>query len=129
MSIADITKLRALMASSCDDDSAFTAAGAGPRRVGDVTPSLPCGPLAAGDMARFRGASTPTRFPQRAGRLPGRHRCPRRSGSPREPSARSRRMPRESSDAQENLPNEIPRQVAFGELQSEVPGMPDEQAG
>ena len=35
-------------------------------------------------------------------------------------------MPRESLDALENLPKETPRQVAFGELQVEVPGMPNE---
>jgi hypothetical protein len=79
-------------------------------------------------MARFRGASTPISLPPSAGRLPWRHRCRRRSGSPPEPSARSRRMPRESSDALENLPKATPRQVAFGKLQSEVPGMPDEAA-
>src|SRR5260370_2843611 len=42
--------------------------------------------------------------------------------------ARSRRMPRESLDALENLTKEASRQVALGELQSEVPGMPDEAA-
>jgi hypothetical protein len=31
-------------------------------------------------------------------------------------------MPPEPLDALENLPKEAPRQVAFGELQSEVPG-------
>src|SRR5437016_5257064 len=35
-------------------------------------------------------------------------------------------VPRESLDALENLPKEAPRQVAFGELQGEVPGMSDE---
>ena len=40
--------------------------------------------------------------------------------------ARSRRMPRESLDALENLTKEASRQVALGELQGEVPGMPDE---
>src|SRR5262245_65044855 len=35
-------------------------------------------------------------------------------------------MPRESLDAPENLPEELARQVAFGELQGEVSGMPDE---
>ena len=35
-------------------------------------------------------------------------------------------MPRESLDAPENLPKEAPRQVAFGDLQGEVPGMSDE---
>jgi hypothetical protein len=33
---------------------------------------------------------------------------------------------RELLDAPENLPKEASRQVAFGELQGEVPGMPDE---
>jgi len=35
-------------------------------------------------------------------------------------------VPREPLDALENLPQEAPRQVTFGELQGEVPGMPDE---
>jgi hypothetical protein len=35
-------------------------------------------------------------------------------------------MPRESLDTLENLPKEAPGQVTFGELQSEVSGMPDE---
>ncbi len=35
-------------------------------------------------------------------------------------------MPRVPLDALENLPKEAPRQVAFGELQGEVPGVPDE---
>jgi hypothetical protein len=42
------------------------------------------------------------------------------------PAAFSRRMPREPLDALENLPKEASRQVAFGELRGEVPGMPDE---
>ena len=42
--------------------------------------------------------------------------------------SRSRRVPREPLDALENLPKEAPRQVAFGELQGEVPGMPDQGA-
>ena len=37
-------------------------------------------------------------------------------------------MPRESLDALDDLPKEAPRQVAFDELQGEVPGMPDEVA-
>jgi hypothetical protein len=35
-------------------------------------------------------------------------------------------MPRESLDAPENLPKQAPCQVAFGQLQDEVPGMSDE---
>jgi hypothetical protein len=35
-------------------------------------------------------------------------------------------VPGESLDAPENLPKEGPRQVAFGHLQDEVPGMPNE---
>ena len=35
-------------------------------------------------------------------------------------------MPRESFDAPENLPQEIPCQGAFGQLEDEVPGMPEE---
>jgi len=35
-------------------------------------------------------------------------------------------VPREPLDALENLPKEAPRQVAFGELQGEAPGMSDE---
>ncbi len=35
-------------------------------------------------------------------------------------------MPRESLDAPEYLPTEAPRQVAFGQLEDEVPRMPDE---
>jgi hypothetical protein len=35
-------------------------------------------------------------------------------------------VPRESLDAPENLPKEAPRQVAFSELQAEIPGMSDE---
>jgi hypothetical protein len=42
--------------------------------------------------------------------------------------SRSRRVPREPLDPLENLPKEAPRQVAFGELQGEVPGMPDQGA-
>jgi hypothetical protein len=34
-------------------------------------------------------------------------------------------MPGESLDAPENLPKERQRQVAFGHLQDEVPGMPN----
>jgi len=45
--------------------------------------------------------------------------CPRRSGSPSEPSARSRRMPPESRDAPEDLPKERRCQVAFGELDTQ----------
>jgi hypothetical protein len=40
--------------------------------------------------------------------------------------SRSRGVPGESLDAPENLPKEGPRQVAFGHLQDEVPGMPNE---
>jgi len=36
------------------------------------------------------------------------------------------RVPRAPLDALENLPNEAPRQVAFGELQGEVSRMPDQ---
>ncbi len=43
-----------------------------------------------------------------------------------ERSAPARRVPCESLDASENLPKEGPRQVAFGQLQEEVPGMPNE---
>ena len=39
--------------------------------------------------------------------------------------AGSGRGPRESLDAPENLPKERRRQVAFGKLQDEVPGMSD----
>jgi len=35
-------------------------------------------------------------------------------------------VPREPLDALENLSKEAPRQVAFGELQGEVPRMPDQ---
>jgi hypothetical protein len=35
-------------------------------------------------------------------------------------------VPRESLDAPKNLPKEGSRQVALGEVQDEVPGMPDE---
>jgi len=35
-------------------------------------------------------------------------------------------MPRESLDARNDLPKEPLRQVAFGQLQDVVPGMPDE---
>jgi hypothetical protein len=35
-------------------------------------------------------------------------------------------VPCEPLDAAENLPKEGSRQVAFGKLQGEVPGMPDE---
>ena len=41
-------------------------------------------------------------------------------------SSRSRRVPYESLDASEDLPKEDARQVTFGKLQDEVPGMPDE---
>ena len=39
---------------------------------------------------------------------------------------RSRRMPRESLDAHENLSIQALCQVALGELQDEVPGVPDQ---
>ncbi|HEV2054093.1 MAG TPA: hypothetical protein VGV06_02845 [Methylomirabilota bacterium] len=35
-------------------------------------------------------------------------------------------MPRESLDAPEDLLKQAPRQVAFGQLEHEVPSMPDE---
>src|SRR5437762_1722372 len=35
-------------------------------------------------------------------------------------------MPRESPDALEDLPKEAPGQVTFGQLEDEVPSMPDE---
>ncbi len=35
-------------------------------------------------------------------------------------------MPRESLDAPEDLPKEAPGQVTFGQLEDEVPSMPDE---
>src|SRR5882762_4019917 len=62
------------------------------------------------------------------GHPPQRH---SRRGSPRSHSlpvlsARSSRMPRESLDALENLPKEAPGQVAFGQLEDEVPGVPNE---
>src|SRR5713101_6528250 len=40
--------------------------------------------------------------------------------------SRSRGVPCEPLDAAENLPKEGSRQVAFGKLQREVPGMPHE---
>ncbi len=40
--------------------------------------------------------------------------------------ARSRGVPRESLDAAKNLPKEAPRQVALGQLEHEVPRMPDQ---
>ena len=43
-----------------------------------------------------------------------------------EQAARSRRMPRESLDAPENLPKERRRQEALGQLEDEVAGMSDE---
>src|SRR5256885_2055850 len=46
----------------------------------------------------------------------------RRARSPSDQSARSRRMPRKSLDAPEDLPKESPRQLAFGELQGESGG-------
>jgi hypothetical protein len=95
-------------------------------RVGDVAPSLLCCPLAAGDTARFRGANTLISPLPRAGRPPLRHPCRRRSGSPPEPSTRSRRVPRELLDATEDLPKERRRQVALGQLQDEVSGVPNE---
>jgi hypothetical protein len=35
-------------------------------------------------------------------------------------------MPRESLDAPEDLPKQAPRQEALGQLEDEIPGMPDE---
>jgi len=35
-------------------------------------------------------------------------------------------MPSESLDAPENLPKEAPRQVALGQLEHEIPRMPDQ---
>ena len=43
-------------------------------------------------------------------------------------SPSSGRVPHESFDAAENLPKETPCQGAFGELQDEVPGMPNQAA-
>jgi hypothetical protein len=37
-------------------------------------------------------------------------------------------MPRESLDAPEDLPKHVSRQVALGQLEDEVPRMPDEAA-
>ena len=37
-------------------------------------------------------------------------------------------MPRESLDTPENLPKDAPRQVALGQLEDEVPAMPDQAA-
>jgi hypothetical protein len=37
-------------------------------------------------------------------------------------------VPRESLDAPENLPEQARRQVALGELQDEVPGVPNQAA-
>jgi len=48
---------------------------------------------------------------------------------PPEPSPRSRRVPRELLDVRDNLPKHRTCQVAFGELQGEVPGMLDEASG
>jgi hypothetical protein len=54
----------------------------------------------------------------------------RRSSCPphflRVPFSRSRRVPRESLDAPEDLPKQIRCQVALGQLEDEVPRMPDE---
>jgi hypothetical protein len=44
----------------------------------------------------------------------------------RKSQSRSRGVPRESLDAPENLPKQPRGQVALGQLQDEVSGMPDE---
>ena len=60
--------------------------------------------------------------------LPASETLPRRrpAVSQRGPSVRSRRVPRELLDARQNLPEQTPCQVAFGELQGEVSGVSDE---
>jgi len=57
---------------------------------------------------------------------PQRHSRCRPAVSQRGPSARSRRVPRKLLDACHDLPEQGLCQVAFGELQGEVPRMPDE---
>lgn len=67
-------------------------------------------------------------------RLAARDHAPQRYSHPGSPSshslpvlsARSGRVPRELLDALENLPEEAPRQVALGQLENEVPSMPEE---
>jgi len=44
----------------------------------------------------------------------------------RESLSRSRRLPRQALDVPEDLPKEVSRQVAFGKLEYEVPGVPNE---
>src|SRR5262245_10181076 len=50
------------------------------------------------------------------------------SSCPRSVCGRSGRVPRQSLDAPKNLPKQARRQGALGELQDEVPGMPNEAA-
>src|SRR6266852_5049291 len=84
--------------------------------TGGLSSFLPCRPRV------LRGAppvpTPPQRHPRRDRATP---RLP-----PSVPSARSSRMPRESLDAPEDLPKESRSQVALGQLEDEVPGMPDQ---
>ena len=70
----------------------------------------------------LRGFALSSRpFSRHAYRVGLRSSCPRSVCGPR-----SGRVPRQSLDAPENLPEQARRQVALGELQDEVPGMPDQ---
>ena len=87
-----------------------------PWPVGDVTPSSPCWPLSTGETARCRGASAADLASSESWPLAVAKSLPPRSGSPPEPSARSRRVSRELLDARDDLPKQRPCQATFGEL-------------
>src|SRR3989442_9416213 len=71
----------------------------------------------------LRGLLPPDDPPQRH---PGRRRSSCPSHFLRVPFSRSRRMPRESLDASEDLPKESRCQVALGQLEDEVPSVRNE---
>ena len=74
------------------------------------------GPLTARSRTVALGDRRPQRHPPRVARL---------SPSPTL-SAGSGRVPRQPLDAPENLPKEVARQVVLGQLEDEVPRMPDQ---
>jgi len=74
------------------------------------------GPLTARSRTVALGDRRSQRHPPRVARL---------SPSPTL-SARSDRVPRQPLDAPENLPKEVARQVVLGQLEDEVPRMPDQ---
>ena len=96
--------------------SASSSTASLPNRSHAGAPWSRCGPLPPGVVTPPMPWGAP-----RSARPSMRHRPLLRVGD-----SGSGRMPREPLDAPENLPEKSPCQVAFGQLQDEVPGMPDE---